>query len=87
MEKGFLEYTGHYYLIEEHLPERYEMTLYKTKYTIEIYRREQLQNLSEYTVEIEDGEEKHMACLTPTYRERIWFRVITPQSPNQSALQ
>lgn len=76
MEKGFLEYTGHYHLLAEDLPERYELTLYKTKYTIEIYRREQLQDLSKYTVEIEDDEEKYMACLTPTYRERIWFRVI-----------
>lgn len=76
MKKGFLEYTGHYYLLEEDLPERYELTLYKTKYTIEIYKREQLQNLSKYTVEIEDGEEKYMACLTPTHRERIWFHVI-----------
>lgn len=75
MEKGFLEYTGHYYLIEEHLPELYELTLYNTKYTIEIYRREQLQDLSKHNVEIEDG---LMACLTPTHRERIWFHVLTP---------
>lgn len=76
MEKGFLEYTGHYYLLEEDLPERYELMLYKTKYIIEIYRREQIQNVSKYDVEIE--EEGCMACLTPTHRERIWFRVITP---------
>lgn len=75
MEKGFLEYTGHYYLLEEDLPERYELRLYKKTYIIEIYKREQLQNLSQYNVEIEDGEEKYVACLTPTHRERIWFHV------------
>lgn len=83
MDKGFLEYTGHYYLLEEDLPERYELRLYKKTYIIEIYRREQLQNLSQYTVEIEDGEEKHMACLTPTHRERIWFHVI-PSTETQT---
>ena len=75
MEKGFLEYTGHYYLIEEDLPERYLFKFYGTKYTIEIYRREQIQDLSKHNIEIEDG---LMACLTPTHRERIWFRVLSP---------
>ena len=73
MEKGVLEYTGHYYLLEEDLPERYELTLYKKTYIIEIYKREQLQDLSQHNVEIEDG---LMACLTPTHRERIWFHVM-----------
>ena len=72
MEKGFLEYTGHYYLIEEDLPERYELTLYKKTYIIEIYKREQFQDLSEYTVEVDDGQ---LACMFPTHRERIWFHV------------
>jgi hypothetical protein len=72
MEKGFLEYTGHYYLLEEDLPERYDLRLYKKTYIIEIYKREQLQDLSRHNVEIEEG---LMACLTPTHRERIWFHV------------
>ena len=73
MEKGFLEYTGHYYLLEEDLPERYDLRLYKKTYIIEIYRREQIENVSKYTVEVDDGD---MACLFPTRRERIWFHVI-----------
>lgn len=78
IEKGFLEYEGHYYAASEDLPEKYDMQLYDKHYTIEIYRRQFLTDEKEYEISIDErgfqppGIRDHIHC------ERIWFRVLTP---------
>lgn len=78
IEKGFLEYEGHYYAASEDLPEKYEMKLYDTKYTIEIYRRQFLTDENEYEISIDERGFRPREIRDPIHRERIWFRVITP---------
>jgi hypothetical protein len=83
MEKGYLEYEGHYYAPDEDLPERYEMYLKKTKYNIEIYRREYIQDGKCYDIHVTGMGFRPREIRNPIHRERIWFHV-TPSTETQS---
>ena len=89
--EGSIEYNGYFYVGNGDLPLEYrEMYLYKTeltsgddtgyryrfvfnyKFRVEIYKHEQYEDMSQTY----DDPVKGRICLTPTNRERIWFRIL-----------
>lgn len=77
IEKGFMEYEGHYYAPSEDLPERYTMNLNNTKYVVEIYRREYIDKDNNYHDIYIDGMRMIPREIRDCqHRERIWFRVM-----------
>lgn len=86
IEKGFMEYEGHYYAPSEDLPERYTMFLIKTTYSIEIYRREYIDTDNNcYDIYIDGMGMKPRDIRKSIHRERIWFHVM-PSTETQSNL-
>lgn len=73
VEKGMLDFKGHFYAQDDELPFLADMSVrHGAQYSIEIYRREILENTSEYSDEV-DG---MRVCFFPSNRMRIWFNIL-----------
>jgi hypothetical protein len=84
-KSGTIEFSGHYYLEDEHLPQDYRLDIrdfdaaiddYKRRmyHHIRVVRREVFEDTSEYWNDPDVGGD---ICLFPTNRIRLHFEILT----------